>query len=1171
MAIISRQTSLLAAENWKTLYQTFKEADFTSYDFETLRKSMIDYLRIYYPEEFNDFTESSEFIALIDLIAFLGQSLAFRTDLNARENFIDTAERRDSILKLAKLISYTPKRSIPASGYLKIDSVRTTETIFDTDGNNLSNTNVNWNDPANENWQEQFVTILNAALTSTQLIGKPANSQQIGTVKTDEYSINIPSNVIPAFRFEASVNGSRTAFELVSATSVGKPNIYEAAPDFNKVFNILFRNDGNGNASNNTGYFFYFKQGQIDSFDFSITDSIPNRVVNVDVSNINNEDIWLYRLNSTGATEEVWQPVPATSGINIIYNQRQDRNLYQVNSRAGDQISLVFGDGSFANIPQGNFRIYYRTSNGLSYKITPDEIQSVPVSLSYISRNNRLETITFTVSLNYTVANAQARETTEDIRQRAPQQYYTQNRMITGEDYNIFPYTNYSKIIKSKAVNRTSVGLSKYLDTVDSTGKYSSTNTFGQDGTIYREFYTRNFKFTFNNDRDIERVIYNRIISDIVNKQDLKHYYYANVPNVLPAVTLITAGNFTVGKTYVIKTIGTTDFTAIGALENRVGLSFTATGVGSGNGQAMESYTWNSSTTGNNNHTGYFVYDNAPFAITKLVTTGGRYLNPGAIIKFVAPPGFYFNSSNNLIAGSPVLADDRREIFAAILNVTENGTNGGAGNFSNGVGPVVLNNKIPSGAIIDYVIPTYINNYATTFVAQIVSLIKRYQNFGLTYTGLQTAWEIVSESNLTNNTWYIKFEYNNLDSEYVVSYRGLEYIFHSPVENSFYFDEDVKIYDSKTASTITDTIKVLKTNSKPDSAMPLGNDLTWQVYKKFVEPDGYTNNTKIYVTYADSDSDGVPDDPRIFEILVDPTLNSTSKYIFFRSVTTLIGINRYLELQLVEPGVISVDFANRNAMLTAAQNLTIGQVLYATSENKFYSVVAGTTPGTKTISANELTNYRAYQGRTGLYYQYKHNSPNSRRINPSVSNIIDLYVLTSDYNTSYRQWIRDTTNTIVEPTKPDFYQLESEFQTLNNFKTVSDSLVMQSATYKPLFGNKADSTLQAIFKVVKNPNLTVSDEDIKTSVINAINSYFTVDNWDFGETFYFSELSAYLHRVLSPNIASIIIVPRDNAIKFGALYQINAEPDEILISSATVNDVEIISAVTAAQLNQGLI
>src|ERR1035437_167306 len=127
MAQTTRQSNLLVNQDWTQIYQSFTNADFTSYDFETLRNSMINYIKIYYPESFNDFIESSEYLALIDMIAFLGQSLAFRTDLNARENFMDTAQRRDSILKLARMLSYNPKRNVAAEGLLKINSVKTTE------------------------------------------------------------------------------------------------------------------------------------------------------------------------------------------------------------------------------------------------------------------------------------------------------------------------------------------------------------------------------------------------------------------------------------------------------------------------------------------------------------------------------------------------------------------------------------------------------------------------------------------------------------------------------------------------------------------------------------------------------------------------------------------------------------------------------------------------------------------------------------------------------------------------------------------------------------------------------------------------------------------------------------------------------------------------------------
>ena len=48
-----------------------------------------------------------------------------------------------------------------------------------------------------------------------------------------------------------------------------------------------------------------------------------------------------------------------------------------------------------------------------------------------------------------------------------------------------------------------------------------------------------------------------------------------------------TAGSFVVGATYTILTVGTTDFTAIGASSNTVGVTFIATGVGTGNGTAV--------------------------------------------------------------------------------------------------------------------------------------------------------------------------------------------------------------------------------------------------------------------------------------------------------------------------------------------------------------------------------------------------------------------------------------------------------------------------------------------------------------------------------------------------------------------------------------------------------
>jgi hypothetical protein len=121
--------------------------------------------------------------------------------------------------------------------------------------------------------------------------------------------------------------------------------------------------------------------------------------------------------------------------------------------------------------------------------------------------------------------------------------------------------------------------------------------------------------------------------------------------------------------------------------------------------------------------------------------------------------------------------------------------------------------------------------------------------------------------------------------------------------------------------------------------------------------------------------------------------------------------------------------------------------------------------------------------------------------------------------------------------------------------------------YKNLFGSKADMSLQATFKVVKNSSLIVSDNDIKTGVVTAIKEFFSIDNWDFGDTFYFGELATYIMNRMSPRIANIVLVPKNQNLAFGSLYEIKANPDEIFASSVSVDNIEIISEITAARLN----
>jgi hypothetical protein len=131
---------------------------------------------------------------------------------------------------------------------------------------------------------------------------------------------------------------------------------------------------------------------------------------------------------------------------------------------------------------------------------------------------------------------------------------------------------------------------------------------------------------------------------------------------------------------------------------------------------------------------------------------------------------------------------------------------------------------------------------------------------------------------------------------------------------------------------------------------------------------------------------------------------------------------------------------------------------------------------------------------------------------------------------------------------------------------ISDNVILNSVVFKPLFGIKATPELRATLKVVRSSNSAVSVSEIKSRMVAAVNEYFTIDKWDFGLTFYFSELAAYLHRELGDIISTVVLVPQDPLKSFGDLYEIRCAADEIFVNAATVNDIEVIDALTASEL-----
>jgi len=1130
-------TTQFGIQDWTATYQQVPQNPLlSSYDFETLRKSMLLYLQLNNPESYNDYINSSEYIALVDLIAFMGQSLSYRIDMNARESFLSTATTRNAIVSLANLVSYHPSRNLAANGYLKITSISVNDDVYDSLGNNLNGLSIVWNDKTNRNWLDQWNAVMNAILINSQTVGTPANTQTLDGISVSEYNVNVVSTSNRPYSFSSTIDGTSTAFEIVNPSTVGQTSIYEVGPLDSSYFNFLYENDGTGYASQNTGFFAYFKQGTRSSETFTVSNALPNYSYTLNATGVNDTDVWVYQQNSDGSYTK-WTEVDS-----IYADSAATGTIYSITNTVNDGITLVFGDGVFGDIPSGTFIVYTRTSNGQTYRINPSEMTNIAAKLSYTSKTGRTQTVTFKASLQYTVGNSAPTESLANIKLKAPQHFYSQNRMVNGQDYNSLPYTKFSNILKVKAVNRTSSGVSRYLDVNDPTGKYSSTNIFCDDGFMYLDDSIDTNTITYSTNSDLASSV-----QSLVNDA--------------------------------IASSGTMAF----VLNNYTKYDFSSNAV-----------IWNLVLNNTSSSSGYLAISEAGTVVptsSSIFSEGyGSILVEGALIKFVPPSGYMFDSNNLLVVnttGIPAL-NQKDAIYAAISASATNEGYGDAidmdGVNIDGTGAITLNQIVPTNAILSEIYPYYSSTIPSSVVTNIIKNVVNGLSVSLQYyptkvgqgtsdnlwvittsptfplgysptTYGTTFYQPTDSSANASNSWLISFV--PASSSTVTMYcRNNSYYFGSVTQTSFYYDGKNKVYNPANSSLVTDRITILKSNSGPSTSTNLGlsQDISVDIMAQVSKSNGLTDTSRIQVQYADLYSTGTPSDPSFFDTFV-----ATTDYVFLKTDNTTF------ETSVVSSGITVSTPSVINANL---YSYTSGTIVYCKSNQTFYEITRTGTTVTKTAlnASGDTLTYSVYRGRKGVNFKYIHNAANNRRIDPSPANIIDLYILENSYATAYQQWVTDTTGSVSEPTAPTTATLSSDFSSLNNYKMISDELIFNSAKFVPLFGSKADTKLQATFVAVSNPNYPVSSGEIASRIITLVNEYFEIGNFSFGQTFYWSPLSNYIMTNIGNIINSIHLVPTSSELSYGNLEEITCDPYEIFISCATIADVTVVSNLTSINL-----
>lgn len=80
--------------------------NYYSRDYQSIKQSLVEHAKRYYPEVYKDFNEASFGSMMLDTVSYVGDVLSFYLDYQANESFLDTATELKNVVKLSKQLGY---------------------------------------------------------------------------------------------------------------------------------------------------------------------------------------------------------------------------------------------------------------------------------------------------------------------------------------------------------------------------------------------------------------------------------------------------------------------------------------------------------------------------------------------------------------------------------------------------------------------------------------------------------------------------------------------------------------------------------------------------------------------------------------------------------------------------------------------------------------------------------------------------------------------------------------------------------------------------------------------------------------------------------------------------------------------------------------------------------
>ena len=105
-----------------------RDINYLSKDFNSIKTDLMDYVKRQFPDEWRDFNDASGGMAVLELMAYVGDILSFNIDRQVNEAYINRAVETKNIVSLAENFGYMPRTTTPAVVNLAVSADFTTTT-----------------------------------------------------------------------------------------------------------------------------------------------------------------------------------------------------------------------------------------------------------------------------------------------------------------------------------------------------------------------------------------------------------------------------------------------------------------------------------------------------------------------------------------------------------------------------------------------------------------------------------------------------------------------------------------------------------------------------------------------------------------------------------------------------------------------------------------------------------------------------------------------------------------------------------------------------------------------------------------------------------------------------------------------------------------------------------